>query len=469
MKENNELGTIVSLLKKIDLPGNRSIYSLPNNLVYVVNDNDCVSEMYGVMEGIGHEPEIFEKMIQFMQPGENFIEVGANYGDYSIQMAKILGETAKVYAFEPGRKVFKYLETNLFLNGLPNLIAEEVALLDEDLVLSFIEVEDSTLGSYMGVSTNSHKTRSTTLNGYFKNNNISIGGIRLDSQGAECKVLKGASNIIDSSPNIKLFIAWEHELINWYNSKEEMQDCLSSLTDKGFIFLDLLNFKEGCDYSNYILPAEYIIKSLVIEFLAIRESTLKEYLFQVEENPVVCNATTNYLFFDAVLGNNNISAQSIIFQGVDVNYLDKAYKANSLHIATQNGNKEIVEMILNAGANIEQKALNTLTSLCIAVQNKHSDIVQLLIDKNANVECVFPSGANALYVSAYLGDTKTAITLLKAGAKKDVIIDGKDLVARANYGGYTAIANLFELGVDEFCQQTIETGRDSGLITVCEG
>lgn len=462
MNSQAELSKIVSILKRVELPGNKSIYALPNNLVFVMNDNDAVSTMYGIKEGIGHEPHIFEKMIRFMREGEHFIEVGANYGDYSLQMARILRNNARVFAFEPGQKVFKYLQVNALLNDLPNLTVENLALLDQEMILEFNEVEDSSLGSYMGGSSFSHSVKSTTLDSYFERNILPIGAIRLDAQGAECRVLKGASRIIDSSPDIKLFIEWEEKLIGWYDSVEVKQQCLATLESRGFIFIDLLNFNEECHYSNFLLPASYIVRSDSIEFLAIREEALKN-LFPDAIHTSNCPATVNNLLFNAVLNHNAQMAKHYIQKGADVEYVKLGLGANSLHIATQNGDKEIVELLVDAGANIEAIASNALTSLCIAAQVKQTGIVKTLIEHHANIECKFPSGANALYVSSYLGDTATAILLMKAGADRKVTVEGIDIVTRAKSNGHIETAKLFEVGVEDFCEQT----SDEKLIEIC--
>ncbi len=76
---------------------------------------------------------------------------------------------------------------------------------------------------------------------------------------------------------------------------------------------------------------------------------------------------------------------------------------------------------------------------------------------------VYPSGANALYVSACLGDIETAITLLKAGASQNIIIEDKNIIDRANQSGNIEAAKLFELGVEAFCQQTL----DIQFVEVC--
>jgi predicted methyltransferase len=47
----------------------------------------------------------FEDEIKFLrcllQPGQKIIDIGANYGVYTLSMAKTVGATGKIWSFEP--------------------------------------------------------------------------------------------------------------------------------------------------------------------------------------------------------------------------------------------------------------------------------------------------------------------------------------------------------------------------------
>lgn len=74
------------------------------------------------------EPDTIEWIEEFL-PGENFLDVGANVGMYTIWAAK--SKAVNVYAFEPESQNFAILNKNIFLNQLDkHVVAYCVALTD---------------------------------------------------------------------------------------------------------------------------------------------------------------------------------------------------------------------------------------------------------------------------------------------------------------------------------------------------
>ncbi len=71
------------------------------------------------------EADLFQALLA---PGQVVVEVGANIGAHTVLLARIVGETGLVLAFEPQRRLHQVLCANLALNGIPNVIAEQVAL-----------------------------------------------------------------------------------------------------------------------------------------------------------------------------------------------------------------------------------------------------------------------------------------------------------------------------------------------------
>ncbi|KNC69297.1 hypothetical protein SARC_18195, partial [Sphaeroforma arctica JP610] len=61
-----------------------------------------------------------------------------------------------------------------------------------------------------------------------------------------------------------------------------------------------------------------------------------------------------------------------------------------LHTASQNGHKDVVELLLAKGADINVKNNDSLqqfgrTSLYVASENGHKDVVELLLAKGADI------------------------------------------------------------------------------------
>ena len=56
----------------------------------------------------------------FLREGDTVIDVGANIGDLTLPLARIVGERGRVYAIESHPEVFNVLCANLALNGIRN-------------------------------------------------------------------------------------------------------------------------------------------------------------------------------------------------------------------------------------------------------------------------------------------------------------------------------------------------------------
>ncbi|MCC7040233.1 MAG: FkbM family methyltransferase [Burkholderiales bacterium] len=65
---------------------------------------------------------------QLLRPGAIVIEAGANIGAHTVDIARIVGPTGQVYAFEPQRLVFQALCANLALNQLSNVFAYQAGV-----------------------------------------------------------------------------------------------------------------------------------------------------------------------------------------------------------------------------------------------------------------------------------------------------------------------------------------------------
>jgi FkbM family methyltransferase len=80
-------------------------------------------ELYG--EWSQGEIALFE---QLLQPGMVAVDAGANIGTHTLALARAVGPTGAVYAFEPQRIVFQTMVANVALNSLTNVLCQQRAL-----------------------------------------------------------------------------------------------------------------------------------------------------------------------------------------------------------------------------------------------------------------------------------------------------------------------------------------------------
>jgi FkbM family methyltransferase len=160
-----------------------------------------------------HENEIME----YFNPneGDTVIDVGAHIGLYTLIAAKRVGSSGKVIAIEPDPDNFKILKKNILLNQLSNVEALECAVYStkEKLKLFLPELErgrtifNTVMQDRAGISNNFLEVEANTLDNILNENNIQrVNWIKIDVEGAELEVLKGAVNTLSSNKNITLVI-----------------------------------------------------------------------------------------------------------------------------------------------------------------------------------------------------------------------------------------------------------------------
>jgi FkbM family methyltransferase len=65
---------------------------------------------------------------QLLQPGQNVIDIGANYGTYALPMAQKVGASGHVWAFEPSSSTAQFLSQGIAANGFANVTLEQKAV-----------------------------------------------------------------------------------------------------------------------------------------------------------------------------------------------------------------------------------------------------------------------------------------------------------------------------------------------------
>lgn len=154
---------------------------------------------------------IFERdtaraLAELVEPSSLVLDIGANIGAHTLRLAKFVGPGGKVLAFEPTDFAFTKLKRNIALNpGLAARIeAHNCFLADRDdaetpgaIYSSWPLLEEENLhalhfGQEMQVS-----ARARTLDGILAERNAGrVKLVKLDVDGYECSVLRGAGRML---------------------------------------------------------------------------------------------------------------------------------------------------------------------------------------------------------------------------------------------------------------------------------
>jgi FkbM family methyltransferase len=149
--------------------------------------------------------EIFEKVLK---RGDTVIDIGANVGYYSLVAARIVGESGKVYAFEPNPKTYSWLIKNIELNKYDNIVPVAKAITNKvgtAQLFIYGNSEYDTL-SQSGSNRKSVKVETETLDHFFGNKGEAVNVIKIDIEGGEMDALLGMTNLIRQSKKLKMFV-----------------------------------------------------------------------------------------------------------------------------------------------------------------------------------------------------------------------------------------------------------------------
>lgn len=141
-----------------------------------------------------YEPDL-AILARFLSPGKVMIDVGANYGIFSLNASRIVGRSGKVVAFEPARDSFATLQKNLALNAASNVQPMRLALAQEPGKLRLYHDPDPTRNSLAPArsSEDFEEVEVRTLDGVLAESGVGpVDFLKIDVEGADELVCRGA-------------------------------------------------------------------------------------------------------------------------------------------------------------------------------------------------------------------------------------------------------------------------------------
>ena len=144
------------------------------------------------------------------------------------------------------------------------------------------------------------------------------------------------------------------------------------------------------------------------------------------------------------------AVKDLLASGVDVNKRDKHTNSNALDEAVEHGNREIVEALLNGGANVNARNNRRQTALMRIDDDGTARLVEDLVRAGAKVNLKDEDGDTPLILAASYSTAEVVQALVRAGARVDVVNkDGSSAFMKAaECGRLEAVKMLFDLGAD---------------------
>jgi FkbM family methyltransferase len=170
------------------------------------------------------EPEIIDVMFHALRPGDVAVDGGACVGIFTVIMAHLVGDSGRVFAFEPVAQNISKTVNNMSCNNLSNITLSSRPLWSREEAVS---LHDSDHPGQCSVVKNGHDVLTTTTL------DISLDKvvprfIKLDVEGAEQRVIEGASEMLKSHPPYIVVEVNESALAKFGCSQQSLRSIMAS-------------------------------------------------------------------------------------------------------------------------------------------------------------------------------------------------------------------------------------------------
>ena len=210
--------------------------------------------------GKRREADAMEFLRALVLPGATVMDVGAHIGFVTLYLAKLVGAAGSVYAFEPGANNLPYLLKNCApfqnvhiepcavgeMNGTTEFYLEDLSGQNNSLVADYagLLAHEHALG--LRAHVDQTNVPITTLDAYCAEHKLAPTFIKIDVEGAEFQVLRGAVSLIET---------WHpHLLVEMNLYQAEMFEFLRA---RGYVFFSetrqRITLSEGVHFNIFCL------------------------------------------------------------------------------------------------------------------------------------------------------------------------------------------------------------------------
>lgn len=179
-----------------------------NNWLYLPKRSVMASAI--LLHG-GYEPATTSVFQELVQPGMTVVDAGAHVGYFTLLAAGLVGETGRVYAFEPEPENYALLVKNVEVNGYRNVVCLQRAVSnkpgDAKLFVGRDSGGHSLYPPVRRVTTWGIPIETTSLDDFFRKEGWPpVHLIKMDIEGAEWFALEGMREVVRQSNNLKLIV-----------------------------------------------------------------------------------------------------------------------------------------------------------------------------------------------------------------------------------------------------------------------
>ncbi len=173
------------------------------------------------------EPATIKVLKRPVKTGDTALDIGANVGYMSLVLAKCVGNSGKVFSFEPDSKNFASLKRNLELNPDCNIEPIAKAVSDSHQPIRLYHAKfDFNAGAHSMLPSEKHSSdfveiEATTIDEFVTSHGLKkVDVIKIDIEGAEMKAFNGMSETLRRSrPFVVCELCEEHQVRAGYSTQ----------------------------------------------------------------------------------------------------------------------------------------------------------------------------------------------------------------------------------------------------------
>ena len=190
-----------------------------------------------VANGVYH-PKMTQVVKETVREGMTCVDVGAHIGYFTLIMAKLVGQSGRVFAFEPEPNNFQLLRRNIEINGYDTIFPffKAVSNINGTAILY---VDKLGMGSHSLAAIEGGspiEVEVGALDSFFSNTHP-IDFIKVDVEGAEMAVFQGMKGIIERNKHLTIITEFlAHGLLAL---RTQPKDFLEAIQGYGFTIYDI--------------------------------------------------------------------------------------------------------------------------------------------------------------------------------------------------------------------------------------
>ncbi|HEX3952477.1 MAG TPA: FkbM family methyltransferase [Stellaceae bacterium] len=189
------------------------------NIAYLVEADDLLLAPHLAVNGY-HEIDVTEYFLNSIKSNDHCLDVGANFGYFTCIMGRWAHE-GKTIALEPDRKIYELLRDNININSLEGVAAaRNAAAADVAGTLSLhrrvtrsgntsiTRVPDEMLANLGEAPSETFQVPSLPVDALLSEFEGRIDCLKVDVEGAEPLVFRGAEATIAGNPQLRIVMEW---------------------------------------------------------------------------------------------------------------------------------------------------------------------------------------------------------------------------------------------------------------------